>query len=120
MFGRQWAKAQAKVIDYNSRADNLTGGRMSDYVVDVMPADEPPFRATFRHRRWNPSSNFAAPSMGDVVGVLFDPKSHEVKFDTSDPQLSLRARARSTEQGDEERLRQVAEAPPGTPPPDGS
>ena len=24
MFGRQWAKAQAKVIDYNSRADNLT------------------------------------------------------------------------------------------------
>jgi hypothetical protein len=121
MLGRNWAKAEGGIIDYSDHRDSLTGGYVCDYVVDVKPPDQPAFRATIRHRRlggWWASSDFAAPSKGDVIGVLFDPSSHKVKFDLDDPQFSLRVRRRAQEQEADDRLHRIAEGAPGTPPPD--
>ena len=116
-LGGHWEKADARIVDYSDHRDGLTGG----YVVDVQP-DGATFRTTFRHRRpggWRASTDFAAPSKGDVVGVLFDPTSQSVKFDGDDPRLSLRANRRAEERAADERLCQAAEQPPGTPGPDG-
>jgi len=113
--GDNWEKAEARVVDYSDHRDGLTGGYVCDYVVDVRPPNGAPFRATFRHRRlggWRASSDFAAPSKGDVVGVLCDPSSQSVKFDRDDPRLSLRANRRAEERAADERLREVAEQPP--------
>jgi hypothetical protein len=119
MFGGNWEKAEARIVDYTDHRDGLTGGFVCDYVADVQPPGGAPFRATFRHRRlggWSASSgDFAAPSKGDVVGVLFDPSSRKVKFDRDDPRLSQRASRRLEQQAEDERLRQVAQQPPGTP-----
>lgn len=114
----KWEKAQAKIVDYHSRRDNLTGGYITDYVVDVQTADGAAFRATVRHRNpggWQGHSDFAAPSKGEIVGVLFDRSSQNVKFDRDDPRLSERANRRARDVAADERLRQAAEQPPGTP-----
>ncbi len=121
-LGGHWEKADARIVDYSDHRDGLTGGYVCDYVVDVQPPDGATFRTTFRHRRpggWRAATDFAAPSKGDVVGVLFDPTSQSVKFDRDDPRLSLRANRRAEERAADERLRQAAEQPPGTPGPDG-
>jgi hypothetical protein len=118
--GGDWQKAEARIVDYSDHRDGLTGGYVCDYVADVQPRDAAPFRTTFRHRRlgWRSSGDFAAPSKGEVVGVLFDPASQKVKFDPDDPRLSLRARRQAEEQAEDDRLRRVASEQPGTPPAD--
>ncbi len=121
MLGRNWANAEGTIVDYSDHRDSLTGGYVCDYVVDVKPQDQPAFRATLRHRRlggWWASSDFAASSKGDVVGVLFNPSSQNVKFDLEDPRFSLRTRRRADAQKADERLHRTAEGAPGTSPSD--
>jgi hypothetical protein len=61
----------------------------SDYVVDVQPADGPLFRAKVSSPRI--LGDFRPPTPGAVVGVEYDPKSHEVRFDKDDPAFSMKA-----------------------------
>jgi hypothetical protein len=58
----------------------------------------------------NLALDFREPVVGDVVRVLIDPKSGKVKFDKSDPRISLKA-ARAQEQA---RFAEAAAGRPGT------
>ena len=49
-----------------------------EYIVDVRPAGEPTFRATFHDALMH--GNVKHPAEGDVVNVLFDAKSQKVKL----------------------------------------
>jgi hypothetical protein len=52
------------------------------------------------------------PRVGDVVNVLFDPKSHRVKLDASDWKHSHEQEQREAR----ERWQEIAEAPPDAAP----
>ena len=56
------------------------------------------------------ATDFWAPSVGDVIGVLADVKRHEARFDKSDPAISAKARQRSADEQFRETLDQSAAA----------
>ena len=54
--------------------------RTFDFVVDVRPADEPPFRAEVRQRAWTE----ACPTVGDVVRVSYRVKDRATEMEIDD------------------------------------
>jgi hypothetical protein len=62
---------------------------LSEWVADVTSTDGQTRRVVIPLP--NLATDFREPSAGDVVGVLVDPKNGRVKFDKSDPRLSLKA-----------------------------
>jgi Short C-terminal domain len=83
MLGHHWEKAEATVVARIVRTQAV--GRMPhyDFVVDVRPYGGTPLRMTIQ----DGPADFADPSVGDVLGVLYDRKNQHVKWDTSDPWL---------------------------------
>lgn len=83
MFGRDWQQADATVVKAakvpvhkHDRYEHF------EYVVEVHPAGEAPFRAKLTQPETGPS--FAFPHEGQTVGVKFQPKSRKVKWDRAD------------------------------------
>jgi hypothetical protein len=81
-----------------------------EYVVEVRPDGEAPFRAKLSQPETDPS--FAFPNEGQAVGVRFHPKSRKVKWDHADP------RSFNTTKLDDQRaeLDAALRAPAGPPP----
>jgi hypothetical protein len=91
MFGRGWESAQATILA--SRIKSTTGDGMvsiREFVAEVRPAAGEPFRTTLQEPHI--ATNFWAPDVGAVVGVLVDVKRRRAKFDKSDPSLSAKGR----------------------------
>ena len=80
-----------------------------EYAVDVHPADGTDFRVTLREPKLI-KGGFHQPQIGDTVGVLFDPTTHDAKFDTSDQRLTITFK----EQKEREAFEAAASAAPGT------
>ncbi len=80
-----WVLAKATVIavkdlsSWTSDPDSdWTQSTPHEYVVDVRPDDQPPFRATFRDPYLR--GHRAYPTEGQLIDVLYQPKSHNVKL----------------------------------------
>ena len=110
MFGHGWEPARATIVAKNSKY--TTGDGMvsiMEYVADVAPrSGAPAFRALIQEPRI--STNFWAPSVGDVVGAEADVKRGEARFDKDDPALDARARKRARD----ETFRGLLDEPPGS------
>jgi hypothetical protein len=109
MFGRDWQRAEATVVKAamvpvhkHDRYEHY------EYVVEVRPPEEAPFRAKLAQPETGP--RFAFPKEGQTVGVKFRPKSRKVKWDHADP--------RSFKEDDEEKteLDAALRAPASSPP----
>ena len=83
MLGHHWEKAEATVVARTVRSQAAGRRPRYDFVVDVRPYSGSPLRMTIQ----DGPADFADPSVGDVLGVLYDPKNQHVKWDTSDPWL---------------------------------
>src|ERR1700680_4471398 len=87
MVGRHWESAEATIVATQVAVITAAGYKNRlEYAVDVHPASGPVVRVTLREPKFI-KGGFSQPAVGDVVGVLFDPKSKDAKFDTSDPRL---------------------------------
>jgi hypothetical protein len=81
MFGRaKWEKAEATII---ASEFGLGTSLYTWFVADVKTPDGQIFRTKLKRPR--ASMNFWEPYPGAVVGVEYDPKSRQARFDTSDP-----------------------------------
>jgi hypothetical protein len=81
MFGRaKWEKAEATII---ASEFGLGTSLYTWFVADVKTPDGQTFRTKLKRPR--ASMNFWEPYPGAVVGVEYDPKSRQARFDTSDP-----------------------------------
>jgi hypothetical protein len=70
---------QATVIDVTQHPKIATNDwRKYDFIVDVRPAGDPPFRTELQETFLVTGLK---PRAGDVVPVIFDPSSHDVMFD---------------------------------------
>ena len=112
MFRRNRQSAKATILAREQLRD-AEGYLVYKYAADVRPDDGAPgFRAEikppFNQLDWN------GPLPGAVVEVTFDPKSHHVKFDMSDPSLRL-STAKAAER---ERFDAALSGRPGTTPVD--
>ena len=110
MFGKHWTSAQGTIVDRRVRVATGDGNiPIYEYVVDVAA----PGGEVFRGKADGPliATDFRDPSIGMTVAVEFDPKSHKVKFDTDDPQLSWKQYKKDRKEGFEASL----SAPAGTP-----
>ena len=110
MFGKHWTAAQGTIVDRRVRVATGDGNiPIYEYVVDVTA----PTGEVFRGKADGPliATDFRDPSIGMTVAVEFDPKSHKVKFDTDDPQLSWKQYKKDRKEGFEASL----SAPAGTP-----
>ncbi len=92
MVGRHWESAEGKIVATQVAVVTAAGyvNRL-EYAVDIQPATGPVIRVTLREPKFI-KGGFSQPTVGDVVGVLFDSKSNEAKFDTSDPRLKISVR----------------------------
>ncbi|HEY4347496.1 MAG TPA: hypothetical protein VGM80_07890 [Gaiellaceae bacterium] len=110
MFGHDWEKAKATIIQTRIKphrgSDPFYG--VQEYIADVTTPDGETFRTGIDDP--NLMLDFWQPLVGDVVSVEVDPKSRKVKFDKSDPQLSIKARKQASDDGFEQTLA----APPGS------
>jgi Short C-terminal domain len=111
MFGKKGLEAgEATIVE--SHVKHHSGGQgqgnLREWVADVRPVNGEPFRAVIQLP--NLALDFREPMKGDVVRVLIDPKNAGVKFDKSDPRLSLKVeRAR-----EQERFKEAAAGHPGS------
>jgi hypothetical protein len=108
-----WEPAQATVVATrrlsNRSRQGLEGHACPyEYIVDVRPSDQPPFRATFHDALMH--GYVKHPGQGDVVDVLFDPNSHKVKLGDE-----YKGSPREADKDEDERFRAMSKAPPGTP-----
>ena len=110
MVGHHWEPAEATIVATKVAVITAAGyvNRL-EYAVDVHPADGTDFRVTLREPKLI-KGGFHQPQIGDVIGVLFDPKTHEAKFDTSDQRLTITYK----EQKERDVFEAAASAAPGT------
>jgi hypothetical protein len=89
--------ATATVVSMNEHsALSSNSYRRYDYVLDVQPTAEAPFRIEMRHTFAIMESK---PQAYDVLNVKFDAKTHETIFDfTGDPRYDLDAMRARTDQ----------------------
>jgi hypothetical protein len=102
--------AEATVLSVEERS-KLTSNELRDYdhVLEVRPANEPPFTATVREKLWITGLR---PKKGDVLKVRFDPKSHKVAFDfAGDPRYDVDALNAQTDAMRAETARLQGDAP---------
>jgi hypothetical protein len=85
MLGHHWEKAEATIVARTVREHRAGYQPRYDFVVDVVPESGPPARLTIQD---GPAGDFDAPSAGDVLRVLYDPKHQHAKWDYSDPWLA--------------------------------
>jgi hypothetical protein len=113
MLGRGWEGGTATIIARKP----LTAGSHGittrwSYVADVRPdSGAPTFRATFDDPHLN--GELKSPEEAAVVRVKCKPESKDVKFDRSDPALSLRKERREESDQAEDRFDRLASADPG-------
>jgi hypothetical protein len=113
MFGRHKNRGEATVVLVHIKSASGDGRTLlHEFIADVRPEQGAPFRATIQEP--GIATNFWAPSVGDVVAVLIDPKTSKVSFDKSDPQISYKAHR----EADKERFQRTAGQAPGTAPGD--
>jgi hypothetical protein len=91
MLGHHWEKAEATVVARTVRVQPAGYRPHYDFVLDVRPGNGPPLRMTIHD---GPSGDFDDPLVGDVLGVLYDPKHQHVKWDSTDPRFVDTAVAR--------------------------
>jgi hypothetical protein len=111
MFGKKDLEAGEAVIVENHIKHHGGGqgqSNLREWVADVRPVHGQTFRAVIQTP--NLALDFREPVVGDVVRVLIDPKSGKVKFDKSDPRISLKA-ARAQKQA---RFEEAAAGQPGS------
>ena len=123
MFGRGWEAAQGTIVArkvskglFGTKERGGVDRRIAyDYVVDVRPADGGPmFRATFAGPYDNHTEQgFQAPEVGQAVGVQYNPKTHEVRFDQADRAVYRDGHSAGGSESDA--FDAIAEAPPGSP-----
>src|ERR1700712_1674677 len=110
MFGKNWESAQATIVDTHIKStsgDGMTVNR--EFAADVLRESGESFRALIQSPTI--ATNFWDPSIGDVAGVLVDPKSKKVKFDKSDPKLSYKAQQQARDSAFRLRLRSPPQSP---------
>jgi hypothetical protein len=110
MFGKHWTPARGLIVD--KRAVRTTGDGMAtiyEFVVEVTTASGEAFRA--KAGEPHIAMDFMDPNVGDVVGVEYDAKSHDVRFDKDDPQLSWKAHKKAKSSSFDD----ILHAAPGTP-----
>ncbi len=112
MFGRRnllksGELAEATVVFAGQHKKVATNDyRKYDFVVDVRPARDEPFRAELQAVF---TVGGLKPGEGDVLRVRFDPKSHDVVFDLDgDPRYDIKALRAANEQ----RRQALLEQPP--------
>ena len=109
MLGHHWERAEATVVGRFVREQAVSRTPRYDYLVDVRLYGGPPERMSIQDGR----ANCDHPSVGDVLGVLYDRKNQHVKWDTSDTwPLDSAAGGRAGADG----FASAAAVPPGTPP----
>ena len=84
MLGHHWERAEATVVARTVRVQPAGRRPHYDFVVEVRPVSGPPLRLTIHD---GPDGDFPDPAVGDVLGVLYDPKHQHVKWDLTDPWL---------------------------------
>jgi hypothetical protein len=110
MFGKHWTQAKGTVVDRRTVGTTSDGQiSSSEFIVDVRTSTGETFRAKVKTPRI--ATNFMAPTVGMVVGVEYDPGSHKVRFDKSDPALSTKALRMPRRSDFDEALNQPAGTP---------
>jgi hypothetical protein len=110
MFGKHWTPASGLIVD--KRTVRSTGDGMAsihDYVVEVTTASGEVFRAKAGEPRI--AIDFRDPFVGDTVGIEYEEKSREIRFDKDDPRLSVKAYKKAKASTFDDSLH----AAPGTP-----
>ncbi len=119
MFGKKWIAARGTIIAKQIVKSDTQGRAISsDFVVDVQPPNGELFRAKVSSPRI--TTDFKPPTAGAEVGVEYDPKSHEVRFDKDDPALSMKELGKSLKASlggsfDSTLAQPAGSAPAGTP-----
>ena len=110
MFGHEWDKAEATIVDRSAKFTGDGSVATYTYVADVRLPSGETFRATVHEPTI--ATDFWAPSIRDVVSVLVRPKDRKVKFDKDDERLSVKA----YEAGKKAAFEATAQQPPVTQP----
>ncbi len=117
MFGRDWETAEATVAAVKDLASwtgdpdsATTQSRPHEYVVDVRPEGQAPFRATFRDPYIRGYRDH--PSEGQVIEVLYQTKSQKVKLPADDWKYTS-GKSKDEMQAEDQRFDAAAHSSPG-------
>jgi hypothetical protein len=88
-FGGHWIKAQGTVIAGRDTGSKALGTWRSEWVVEVYPQGEAPFRAPIKWPLMD--QGFWPVSVGDTVHIEYEAGSHELRWDKADPATNLLA-----------------------------
>jgi hypothetical protein len=111
MFGKRWTAASGHIVDRRVAHATADGVVNYEFVVDVTTPSGEVFRAKAGQPRI--ATNFRDPSIGMKVGVEYEAKSRQVRFDKDDPQLSWKTYTKAQDSGFNDSLNAPAGSPIG-------
>jgi hypothetical protein len=112
VFRHTWERAEGRIVARTAAPHQGSGDTrfptIFEFAVDIQTEHGEPFRSIV-HTPVN-AIDFEIPKVGDTVRVEVEVKSRKVRFDRSDPRLSIKAAKRERA----ENFEQVLAQPPGT------
>ena len=115
-WGKTWIKVEGVVIARQVKSRSHGGNglilEIEEFVVEVRPTG----RAAFRTLVQEPTlaSHFWKPDVNATVGLEWDEKSNDVRFDKSDPRTDFRAIRRARDDRDRRRVEEALRMPAGS------
>jgi len=114
MFDGHWVPEEGTVVDRRIKDSKWSGGTSTsvlfEYIVDVRPTEGAAFRALVQPPKM--ATDFSQPEVGQQVKVEVHSDGQKVRFDKSDPGLSIKASKRARKQ----RFDETLDADPGSQP----
>jgi hypothetical protein len=89
-LGGHWVKAQGLVVASREIGSKSLGTWREEWVVEVRPSDAPPFRSNLKWP-WS-DRGFWPVSEGETISIEYELKSHDLRWDKSDPRTNLLAK----------------------------
>jgi len=94
-IGQHWIKAQGVVLASRDIGSKAMNAWRQEWVVEVHSQDGEVFRSTIKWPLMD--QGFWPVSVGETVHIEYDPKSHELRWDKSDPSTNLFAKTPDAE-----------------------
>jgi hypothetical protein len=97
-LGENWVKAQGLVVASREIGSKGLGTWREEWVVEVHAPDGEVFRSPIK---WpmveHDDFSFIPCSVGDTVGIEYDPKNHNLRWDKSDRRINMLAKTPASE-----------------------
>ena len=102
-IGEHWVKAEGLVAASREIGSKNLGTWRTELVIEVHPTEGGVFRSAIKEPMVEHDDfRFKPVSEGETIGIEYDPKNHNLRWDKSDPRTNILAKTPDAEKARQE------------------